>query len=134
MITGSNRIIIPPVQCCAIWSKSTTPKAVNPRPFNIYSSKRKRSCPTKKRKRANASQVERGDREGHHHVENSLLSEIEGSRGVRRSSRGLDASALELCWILHVVYSLFILYIIICWMVNLEDESSLMGTLIIALE
>ena len=47
------------------------------------------------------------------HVENSLLSQIGGSRGARRSLRMLKASYVYFSWILSMLHSFFILYFVI---------------------
>ena len=45
-------------------------------------------------------------------MENSLLSEFGGSKGARESSRDVGRSDLEFSWILQMITSLFIVYIV----------------------
>ena len=64
----------------------------------------------KTKKDANASQVEQGDGGDGGHVENPLLSEVEGSRGAKLLSEAVGCGRHRIHLILHIIHSLLIMY------------------------
>ena len=64
------------------------------------------------KKRADVSQVEQEDGGESRHVENSLLSEIGGSKGARESSRDVGSKRLRIQ--LDSSNNLFFLYCVYC--------------------
>ena len=64
----------------------------------------------KTKKRANASQVEKGDEGGGGHVENMLLSKVESNKGTKLLSEAVNCGRQRIHLILHVIHSLLIMY------------------------
>lgn len=60
---------------------------------------------------ADAIQEKDGVEKNGHHVEDSLLSKMDGSKGTREDHlRMLDACDSKFRWVVHVLHSLFIKY------------------------
>ena len=91
MSTLAKRLTAPPVECCALWSESIAPNIEALHRSNIRASKNVLSCQMEIKKRANVSQVEKGDGGDRYNVENSPLSEIGGSKGARESSKDVES-------------------------------------------
>ena len=64
----------------------------------------------KTKKRANAFQVEQGDGGDGGHVENPLLSEVEGNKGTKLLFEVVNCGRHRIHFVLHVIHSLLIMY------------------------
>ena len=67
------------------------------------------SCQMEIKKRANASQMEQGDGGDGDHVENPLLSEVEGSKGTKLLSEAVGCERHKTHLILRILHSLLIM-------------------------
>ena len=64
----------------------------------------------KTKKHANASQVEQGDGGDGGHVENPLLSKVEGNKDTKLLSKAVNCGRHRIHLILHIIHSLLNVY------------------------
>ena len=62
----------------------------------IQASRNVRGCLERTRKHVDAIKEERSAEKDGHHVEDSLLSKMEGSKGIRRSSESVVSKRLQI--------------------------------------